>query len=83
MAGFDKTYSASDVITITPNDTNDCPILRAIRANSAGVIKVLTQDSGSTVRTLRFTAGERQDVIIKRVLATGTTVPGTDIDGYL
>lgn len=83
MAIYDSTQSADDVIAITPNDSADCPMLRAIRANSAGVIKVYTRHGGTTVRTLRFTAGERQDVIIRRVLATGTTVPGADIDGYL
>jgi hypothetical protein len=83
MAAFDSNSSADDVVPVILSDSADGPIFRAIRSNSAGVLKVYTRHGGANVRTLRFLAGERQDVIIKRVLATGTTIPQADLDGYL
>ena len=83
MATFDSNSSADDVIAIIKSDSVDTPVLRAIRANSAGVLKVHTRHGGTNVRTLRFTAGERQDVIVKRILVTGSTIPDADLDGYV
>lgn len=68
---------ASDVFLISPNNDVDlAKVTRAIRANTAGDVVVVTV-AGSTV-TLKFAAAETRPIRVVRVKATGTTATGLE-----
>jgi hypothetical protein len=65
---------ARQCFAITPHDSNPVsPLPKAVRAVGAGVIKLRAVDSGSDV-THPVVDGERIDVRVLYVRATGTTV---------
>ena len=69
---------ATHVFTITPHDTNELDyVTRAIRANTAGVIRLASLRTGANV-DCNFAAGETRPIRTKRVLATGTTATGIE-----
>jgi hypothetical protein len=75
--------ASPDSFAIVPDDNNDLPapgFVRSIRANGAGDVVCVTPASrkANTTRTMKFLAGERRDVIVLRVLATGTTATGLE-----
>jgi hypothetical protein len=73
-----------DIIPITPDDAADLPVLlRALRANTAGTIKVtmVGVDGAGVQRTLNFLAGETRVGQFIRVWDTGTTAGG--IEGHV
>lgn len=80
--------SSPDSYPIVPSDIADLPsgFVRSIRATGAGDVVCVTAGSRkaggvalpNTTRTLKFLAGERRDVIILRVFATGTTATGLE-----
>ena len=54
-----STLPPLDWVPIAPHATNDLPApVRAIRANTAGVVNAKTALSGDTYRALNFLAGE-------------------------
>lgn len=61
---------ATTIVAVTPSDTENVDFI-ALRADSAGVIKIVTPGSPSTV-TLNVVAGEIIPCLIRKVL-TGTT----------
>jgi len=66
---------ATRLAEITPNDTTDLPFLtRAITAETAGYVQVITADGDSG--RIFIAAGVPFPIRISRVLATGTTVSG-------
>lgn len=91
----DDSAPGSDIIPITPDDDNDITStagngdtivgVRAIRADSAGVISV-KMASGQN-RDLSFAAGETRVGFFLRVRETGTTVEldtqGDGIEGHV
>ncbi|WP_064712108.1 spike base protein, RCAP_Rcc01079 family [Rhizobium bangladeshense] len=76
--GRDSTSPAEDVIAIDVSGGDHTPTqpYRALRANSAGTIKVDTL-SGSN-RTLNFAAGETRVVYVTKVYQAGTTATGIE-----
>ena len=63
------------VKVITPSDSEPLAnATRAIRANTAGVIKVETVGSETTLAN--FLAGETRIMCVTKIWATGTTVSG-------
>lgn len=60
---------------ITPSDATDMvPVATSIRCDSAGVIRFIPVDNGSTEIEMNVQAGEILPYQIKRVKDTGTTV---------
>ncbi len=84
----DQTAPGSDIIPITPSDSDDITSLagngetitgvRGLRSDEAGNIRV--QMSNLQIRDLSFTAGELRVGKFLRVYATGTTVGGSALD---
>lgn len=71
------TFSASDVLTVTPSDTVDLPwIARGIRARVGGDIRI-TSGVG-IVRNTFIGDGELLPVAATRIHATGTTATGLE-----
>jgi hypothetical protein len=69
------TSPAQGVVVVTPSDTN--PLrnpTRAIRANTAGVIKCTFVDG--TTALCNFAAGETRPISAVIIWSTGTTVSG-------
>lgn len=63
--------------TLVKSDTvNLKQVIRSIRANTAGIVKVTTID-GSTAQ-LQFGAGDRCPGMFVRIWATGTTATGLE-----
>lgn len=59
------------------SDTVDLPqLIRAIRADVAGNVAVVTLDGVS--HTMPFTAGETRTVLAKRIKSAGTTATGLE-----
>lgn len=86
--GEDESAPGPDIVPVTPSDTADqsttignTPVVgyRAIRANTAGTIRV-TMESGA-IRTLNWAAAETKPGCFVRVWATGTTCSG--IEGFV
>lgn len=85
----DDESPGSDVLPITPHDTNAVTTtrasgevitgVRALRANGAGVITVITE-AGNT-RAMNFLAGETRPVFATHVKSTATTATG--IEGHV
>lgn len=84
----DDESPGSDVVPITPSDGSDVTTtsgsdtitgVRALRANTAGTIKVTT--SAGNARIMNFLAGETRPVFASRVWSTGTTATG--IEGHV
>lgn len=84
----DDESPGSDVVPITPNDSTDVSTtqgsdtlvgVRALRANTAGTIKVTT--AAGNDRVMNFLAGETRPIFATRVWATGTTATG--IEGHV
>ncbi len=74
------TDPSDSIYVITPSNSLLLPTaVRALRANSAGAIKVTMRD-GSTP-TLNFLAGETRTGRFLQVWSTGTTV--TEIEGHV
>jgi hypothetical protein len=68
---------ALDNYDITPSDSANLPVpVRALRANTAGNIKLVTA-RGST-RTCRFAAGETRLIAATKVFQTDTTCTGIE-----
>jgi hypothetical protein len=73
-----------DIVPITPDDDNNlATACRALRANTAGTIKVTMAgtDGEGVDRTLNFAAGETRVGRFRRVWSTGTTATG--IEGHV
>lgn len=72
-----SSFVPTDSPVITPNDGADLPRpIRAIRATTGGVIKVVT-GSGDT-RTIAIEDGETRWLYITKVFATDTTADGLE-----
>lgn len=70
--------SADRVFGVTPSDTAELPyVTRAIRADGAGIVRVITRAGGGAV-DCRFAAGETRPIRVRQVLATGTTATGLE-----
>lgn len=71
------TFSAADVLPVTPSNTVDLPfIARAIRARAGGDIRI-TSGAG-IVRDTFIGDGELLPVAVTRIHATGTTATGIE-----
>ena len=69
-----------DVYLITPSDSALLPVaVRALRANGAGTIQVLTRANNTQV--MNFAAGETRVVRVLQVFVTNTTATG--IEGHV
>ena len=85
----DDESPGGDVVPITPHDSNAVTTTRAtgdvitgvrmLRANTAGVIRVITE-AGNT-RDMNFLAGESRPIFATHVKSTGTTATG--IEGHV
>lgn len=82
----DDESPGGDVAPVTPHDTNPFTTERAsgetitgfrmLRANTAGVIRVITE-AGNT-RDMNFLAGESRPIFATHVKSTGTTATGIE-----
>lgn len=73
--GNDGGYEAG--VAITPNDSTDIPIVRALSCTAAGNVSVIfADDRTNTAVTLSIAVGIPLRVRVKRVRATGTTATG-------
>lgn len=85
----DDESPGGDVLPITPHDSNAITTtrasaevitgVRALRANTAGVIRVITE-AGNT-RDMNFLAGETRPIFATHVKSAGTTATG--IEGHV
>ena len=68
---------------VTPSDAADLPVVptRGIRAATAGNVSVVTEQN-DTVTIQNMQAGQWEPIVVRRVLATGTTVTGQILAGY-
>jgi hypothetical protein len=70
----DLSSPASRGVEITPSDTTDLPALaRGLWIGGAGAVRVILADDPSPVTFSGVAAGTLLPVIVRRVLATGTT----------
>lgn len=77
MELYQNSYPAQGVLAITTSDTLDTTkVVRAIRANTAGTIKITSPDG--TTATCNFLAGETRPIVATRIWATGTTATGIE-----
>lgn len=69
------TSSANDCFPITPDDDNDLALeTRAIAFGTAGALKVITAKGNTrTIPSGVLAAGIMHPLMVKRVLASGTT----------
>lgn len=71
------TFSAGDVLPVTPSDTEDLPfVARAIRARSGGDLRI-TSGAG-IVRDTFISDGELLPITATRIHATGTVATGLE-----
>lgn len=70
----DLSSPASRAIAVTPNNDADLPVLaRSLWIGGAGAVRVILADDTDPVTISAIPAGTLLPVIVKRVLATGTT----------
>lgn len=80
-APSNSVQAATDIIPITPSDTGSLPRpVRQLRvkpnSGAAGTLRVLTADGED--RTTEIAVGERLDLIVTKVFATGTAATGLE-----
>lgn len=82
MSLIDNTEPAHGVVTtvdgtLVPSNTVNLPkMVRAIRAQAGGTIKILGKDA--VAATLYFSDGETRTVWVRRIFVTGTTATGIE-----
>lgn len=80
MSPSTVSYSATDLVPITPNDNNDLANLgRAIRCRpdgTSGNLRLVT--ISGNLRDTFISAGEQIDIQFTRVHQTGTTATGLE-----
>lgn len=70
----DLSSPSSRALTITPADSADLPaVVRALWVGDAGSVRVVLADDADAVTISAVPAGTLLPIIVKRVLATGTT----------
>lgn len=75
--GFDQTFTALDLVPVTPNDDADLAIpARALRIGTAGTLRITTYTG--EVRNTNVREGELLPCFVLRVHADGTTATGIE-----